>query len=382
MVVLIQVLEKVEVNVNRLDQRVLLKGCEPSKMKQTRMWIVDNSVDNQYAKMQLEEAASFLKQDEVVAFPTETVYGLGANAFSTAAVEKIFQAKGRPTDNPLIIHIADQALLDQVALEIPEAAQQLMDKFWPGPLTLVLPKKGPLSPLVTAGLDTVGIRMPDHPVALELIRLAGVPLAAPSANRSGKPSPTTGQHVKVDLEGRIAGIVEAGPTGIGVESTVVDCTTTPVTILRPGGVTYEQLRAVLGEVNMDPGLNNEQIAPKSPGVKYTHYAPNAPLFLLESPEALVHQLHKQKSAGKKVGVLTVDEHQALFKEADVRISCGSMKDLFSVAQSLYAALRQFDEREVDLILGEMFPETGIGGAVMNRLRKASGGRVLKADSPV
>lgn len=345
-------------------------------MVQTKLWIVDSSVDKELIESNLEEAAALIKKDEVVAFPTETVYGLGANAYSTEAVEKIFQAKGRPTDNPLIIHIADVGTLKEVASEIPESAEKLINAFWPGPLTLVLPKKGPLSPLVTAGLETVGIRMPKHPVALKLIRLSGVPLAAPSANRSGKPSPTTGAHVQLDLEGKIAGIVDAGPTGVGVESTVVDCTTNPVTILRPGGITAEQLIEILGEVQVDPALGDEKLPPKSPGVKYTHYAPNAPLYLVESVNDIKDLIGLEQRKGNKVGVLTTAEHELTFKTADVVAVCGKRTELATVAQTIYSALRKFDQTGVDIILSETFPEEGIGKAVMNRLKKAAGGKSL------
>lgn len=345
-------------------------------MIQTKMWIADSTVDKELVMCNLKEAADLIKKDEVVAFPTETVYGLGANAYSTEAVQKIFEAKGRPTDNPLIIHIADLNALKEVAEQIPDSAEKLIKAFWPGPLTLVLPKKGPLSPLVTAGLETVGIRMPEHPIALELIRLSGVPLAAPSANRSGKPSPTTGAHVQLDLDGKIAGIVDGGPTGVGVESTVVDCTTSPVTILRPGGITAEQLTEVLGEVQVDPALGDELLPPKSPGVKYTHYAPNAPLYLVESINQLKDRLEEEKRKGNTVGVLTTAENKAAYKDADAVVVCGKRAELATVAQTIYSALRKFDQTGVDVILSETFPEEGIGKAVMNRLKKAAGGKIL------
>lgn len=343
-------------------------------MGETKVWIVDKNVNNSRYHPQLVEAAKALKEDQVVAFPTETVYGLGANAYSTKAVEKIFQAKGRPSDNPLIIHIAEEKTLFDIAEEVPDSAMRLIQTFWPGPLTVILPKKGPLSPLVTAGLNTVGIRMPAHPIALELIRLAGVPLAAPSANRSGKPSPTKGSHVLKDLEHRIAGIVDAGPTGVGVESTVVDCTTQPVTLLRPGGVTLSQLKAVLGEVDVDPHLSHNESAPKSPGMKYKHYAPEAPLILVKGKEELKAHIREAHKKGKKVGVLTTEENKEEYTDADEIVLCGRRSDLFSVAQAVYDSLRQFDELKVDLILSETFPQEGVGEAIMNRLFKASGGQ--------
>ncbi|WEG14874.1 L-threonylcarbamoyladenylate synthase [Pullulanibacillus sp. KACC 23026] len=325
------------------------------------------------------EAADLLKKEEVVAFPTETVYGLGANAYSSEAVQKIYEAKGRPSDNPLIIHIAEEAMLAEVAAVIPESAKKLIERFWPGPLTVVLPKKGPLSPLVTAGLDTVGIRMPNHPIALALIKLAGVPLAAPSANRSGKPSPTQGRHVVHDLKDRIAGVVDAGPTGVGVESTVVDCTTNPVTLLRPGGITLEELEDTLGPIRVDPHLEKNTAVPRSPGMKYTHYAPNAPLVLVESFEKLEKLLKQAKEEGKVVGILTTEERQSFYKEADYVLSCGRRAELATVASHLYDCLRQFDQLNVDLILSEAFPVKGVGEAIMNRLQKAAGGNTVKAD---
>ena len=229
----------------------------------------------------LSQAADVLKKGGLVAFPTETVYGLGANGLDPNAVAGIFAAKGRPSDNPLILHISQASEVEKLALEVPPNARALMDKFWPGPLTLVLPRAKAVPDIVTGGLDSVGIRLPDSVVARELIGLAGVPLAAPSANTSGRPSPTTGQDVLADLAGKINMVIDAGPCGIGVESTVVDCTTPVPTLLRPGGVTVEMLIDVLGEVRIDASLSNSHLVPKSPGMKYTHYAPAAEMFLVE-----------------------------------------------------------------------------------------------------
>ncbi|MER2064495.1 MAG: L-threonylcarbamoyladenylate synthase, partial [Alkalibacterium sp.] len=222
----------------------------------------------------LDEAAQYLRNGEVVAFPTETVYGLGADATNDEAVKKIFKAKGRPSDNPLIIHISSLAQLEDYVESIPDVAKTVISHFWPGPCTLVLNKKGPIAPSVTGDLETIGVRMPDHPVALELIEKAGIPLAAPSANSSGKPSPTTALHVKRDLEGNIKAIVDGGATGVGLESTVLDLTDpNKPTILRPGGVTIEDLESILGTVWLDTHLSDETAAPKSPGMKYKHYSP-------------------------------------------------------------------------------------------------------------
>ncbi|MEC2836256.1 L-threonylcarbamoyladenylate synthase [Bacillus thuringiensis] len=333
----------------------------------TNMWVVDNAV---------ERKAKLLRENEAVAFPTETVYGLGANAMDDEAIAKIFEAKGRPSDNPLIVHIGTKSQLDGIVKEIPPVAEKLMAHFWPGPLTIILPRKEGISERVTAGLNTVGVRMPDHPVALALIEEANVPVAAPSANRSGRPSPTLASHVYEDLNGKIAGIVDGGATGVGVESTVIDCTSTVPTILRPGGITKEQLEAVIGTVSLDPALKDEKEKPKSPGMKYTHYAPKAPLSIVEGSREFIQQLvDEKKEEGFKVGVLTTEEYQHVYN-ADVILSCGVRSDLASVATKLYDVLRTFDASEVDVIFSESFPNEGIGNAIMNRLTKAAGHHII------
>ncbi|WP_102264596.1 L-threonylcarbamoyladenylate synthase [Mesobacillus jeotgali] len=340
---------------------------------QTQMWTVDKTVDNLKTYPQIIEAAQKLKQNQVVAFPTETVYGLGGNAESDEAVLKIFEAKGRPGDNPLIIHIANREQINSFVKEIPNQAAVLMDAFWPGPLTIILEKKeGALSEKATAGLSTVAVRMPDHPIALAIIEASGLPLAAPSANLSGKPSPTTANHVADDLTGRIAGIVDGGATGVGLESTVVDCTGDIPAILRPGGVTKEQLEEVVGEVAVDPALKDSNQAPKSPGMKYRHYAPNAPFYLVDGSREQIQQLVNEKRVeGQKVGVMTTKENLE-FYDADIVIPCGERARLETVAEALYDTLRAFNQEELDIIYGEIFPETGVGQAIMNRLSKASG----------
>ncbi|WP_409293479.1 L-threonylcarbamoyladenylate synthase [Peribacillus sp. SCS-37] len=344
---------------------------------QTKYWIVDNLVDNLKSYSQLEEAAAYLRDNEAVAFPTETVYGLGANATNDAAVRKIYEAKGRPSDNPLIVHIASKSQLDDIAESVPEKAAQLMDAFWPGPLTLILQEKqGALSTLVTAGLDTVAIRMPAHPVALAVIEKSGLPIAAPSANTSGKPSPTTALHVFGDLNGKIAGIVDGGAAGVGVESTVLDCTGDVPVILRPGGITREQLEAVIGSVRSDVSLSDPNEAPRSPGMKYKHYAPQAELTLVNgSPEFLQSLVDEKRAEGFKVGVLTTEENTDFYR-ADEVLAAGSRSDLGSVASGLYGALRRFDELDVQIIFGETYPVEGMGQAVMNRLTKAAGHRMI------
>ncbi|WP_071393275.1 L-threonylcarbamoyladenylate synthase [Bacillus tuaregi] len=343
----------------------------------TNYWSVDKFVDNLENYPQIQQAAHLLAKNEVVAFPTETVYGLGGNAREDQAVEKIFTAKGRPSDNPLIVHIAEQSQLAAFVESISANAQLLMDRFWPGPLTIIFPlKKGFISNRATAGLDTVAVRMPDHPVALAVLKAAGLPIAAPSANRSGKPSPTTASHVKEDLDGRIAGIVDGGPTGVGVESTVIDCTTEIPIILRPGGVTREQLEQVVGEVQVDPALSDEKEAPKSPGMKYRHYAPDAPLYLVEgTKEAIQRHINEQRREGRRVGVLTTKENETYY-DADYIFACGERAHLESVASSIYEALRSFNKQDIDVIYSEMFPTEGVGNAIMNRLLKAAGQRVI------
>jgi L-threonylcarbamoyladenylate synthase len=344
----------------------------------TKIWAVDKFVDKQQSYPQISQAAQFLTQNEVVAFPTETVYGLGGNANSDEAVAKIFAAKGRPSDNPLIIHIADISQLEAFVSDIPQSASLLMDTFWPGPLTIVLNKRdGKLSKLATAGLATVAVRMPDHPVALEIIKESRVPIAAPSANLSGKPSPTLAGHVYEDLNGKIAGIVDGGPTGVGVESTVIDCTEEIPVILRPGGVTREQLEAVIGKVKLDPALKSIEVSPKSPGMKYQHYAPNAPLYIVSGSHAFLQCLVDEKRGqGMKVGILTTEDAKGDF-QADVVLACGQREKLETVASSLYETLRAFNETDIDIIFSEQFPEQGVGQAIMNRLNKAAGHRIIR-----
>ncbi|MGE6754850.1 L-threonylcarbamoyladenylate synthase [Rossellomorea sp. NPDC071047] len=341
-------------------------------------WIVESDVDNNESYPQIVDAAKVLQQNEVVAFPTETVYGLGANAKSDEAVGKIFEAKGRPSDNPLIVHISNIDQLDELVEGVSDDAANLIDAFWPGPLTIIFEnKENVLSEKVTAGLPSVGIRMPDHPVALAIIEASGLPIAAPSANRSGKPSPTTAQHVIEDLEGRIAGVVDGGETGIGVESTVVDCTGPSPMVLRPGGVSVEQLEEVLGRVDVDPSLKEGKGAPKSPGMKYTHYAPDAPVYLVDGTRTDLQKLVDNKKAeGLKIGVLTTEEFMDDYC-ADVILSVGRREDLTTVARNLYDTLRAFNKKDVDIIFAEMFPEEGVGLAIMNRLQKAAGYRVIK-----
>ncbi|HWQ61228.1 MAG TPA: L-threonylcarbamoyladenylate synthase [Negativicutes bacterium] len=332
----------------------------------------------------LAETAAVLRQGGLVAFPTETVYGLGANGLDPRAVTRIFAAKGRPADNPLILHIAERHEVNKLASRVPANAAALMAKYWPGPLTVVLDRTRLVPDEATGGLDTVAIRLPDSTVARELIRLAGVPVAAPSANTSGRPSPTTAQDVLADLAGRIEVVIDAGPCGIGVESTVVDCTTPVPTLLRPGGVTLEMLMETLGEVEIDPALGGENFVPRAPGMKYTHYAPAAPMTLYEGEAAavapvLAEEAAKLAAAGRRTGAVVTEETARLLPPETVAVVYGAQGDLEAAAANLYSALRHFDAAPVDAILAEGVAETGLGLAVMNRMRKAAGYRIIRCE---
>ncbi|MBI3989915.1 MAG: threonylcarbamoyl-AMP synthase [candidate division NC10 bacterium] len=314
------------------------------------------------------QGAALLRAGELVAFPTETVYGLGADALRPEAVQKIFQVKGRPLDNPLIVHIADRDHLRQLARKVPPAAFTLTDRFWPGPLTLVLPRSAAIPPEVTGGLETVAVRMPAHPVALALIRESGVPVAAPSANRSGRPSPTTAAHVLRDLGGRIPLILDGGPTEIGVESTVLDLTGPTPVLLRPGGVTLEELQAVVGPVDLKPV---EGFRRRSPGTRYRHYRPRArTVLVLGSRPGLAQEVvEAHQAAGKKVGLIHRGRHlRATSSSVLVKVL---PKDIAGYARGLFAALRALDDAGVDIIVVEGVSEQGLGLAVMDRLRRAA-----------
>jgi L-threonylcarbamoyladenylate synthase len=318
----------------------------------------------------LELAAGIIARGGLVAFPTETVYGLGAGATDEQAVARIFQAKGRPPDNPLIVHIASLEQLPLVAREIPREAYRLAELFWPGPLSLVLYRSQQIPPGVSAGLPTVAVRMPNHPVALGLIKKAGVPIAAPSANRSGRPSPTSAFHVLEDLAGRIEAVLDGGRSLIGVESTVLDLTAPQPTLLRPGGVTRERLEVALGRQVVLPRWDGTS-PPPSPGMKYRHYAPRAPLIVVVGSEARRHRLARSllswyERQGLKVGYLN-----------PLRNFRGSLdKREKAFARSLYAALRAMDKGGADLIVAEGFPACGWGAVIMNRLCKAAS-RVIR-----
>lgn len=323
-------------------------------------------------------AGRILASGGIVAFPTETVYGLGANALDAEAVGRTFAAKGRPSDNPLIVHLAEKKDIDNIAREIPAFAQRMIDAFMPGPFTIILKKQPHIPDCVTAGLDTVAIRIPSHPVAHALIAASGVPVSAPSANLSGKPSPTEVQHVIDDMAGRVDCIIDGGICNVGVESTVVDASGTYPVILRPGGVTFEQIHAVVPDVQIDKHILktvSDSETPKCPGMKYRHYAPEADVIVVEGQEEqvqkkiseLLTQIHN-----KKTGVLTMyDNHY----DADVILSAGN--DNREYAKKLFSALRQFDKLGVDIVFAEFCEQDGYGLAVRNRLYKAAGNHVIK-----
>lgn len=347
---------------------------------------------------QLSEAARILREGGLVAFPTETVYGLGANALDQEAAKKIYAAKGRPSDNPLIAHIAREPELETLVQGISKAGRTLMEAYWPGPLTMVFPKSGAVPYETTGGLDTVAVRMPGDPVARRLIELAGVPVAAPSANTSGRPSPTTADHVFQDMDGRIEMILDGGEVGIGVESTIVDLTGPVPVLLRPGAVTLEMLCAAVGEVAVDPAVARPAAAgqkPKAPGMKYRHYAPRAELTLVEesewegqpglsqkavSPrvvEAITRRALEKMARGHKVGIICTEETRQRYPaEAEVR-SLGRRGDEEAIARNLFAVLREFDNLEVEAIFSESFSGERLGLAIRNRLTKAAGYHILR-----
>ena len=334
----------------------------------------------------MREAGKLIADGELVAFPTETVYGLGGDALHPEAAKKIYAAKGRPSDNPLIVHIADFSDMNRVAREVPEAAKKLADAFWPGPLTMIVWKSDAVPMATTGGMDTVAVRMPNHPVALDLIRKSGCLIAAPSANTSGRPSPTEASHVAEDLSGRIAMILDGGPVGIGIESTIIDLTESQPMVLRPGYITPQMLSDVLGEeVIIDPGIiaADDTRKPKAPGMKYKHYAPKADMLIVDGAQDAVTErinalVQTQQHAGKKVAVIATEESRSAYT-ADIILSMGSRSDEDAIAQHLYKILRECDELHVDAIYSESFQTPRIGQAIMNRLLKAAGHTVIHCD---
>ncbi|MBE6978118.1 MAG: threonylcarbamoyl-AMP synthase [Ruminococcaceae bacterium] len=325
-------------------------------------------------------AADIIKSGDLVAIPTETVYGLGANGLDEDAVAKIFQAKGRPQDNPLILHLSDAAEMDRYCHTIPEAAYRLAEKFWPGPLTMVLPAKDCVPRRTTGGLDTVAVRCPDSPITREIIRLAGVPLAAPSANISGKPSTTTAEHVRHDHDGRIAAIVDGGPCRVGVESTIVDLTDSPARLLRPGGITPEQLVAVLGELTVDKAVTaqiDKDAVVKAPGMKYKHYAPDCAVIIVSgSRDAAAKYVHANYQPGDRV--LCFAEELSLYSNC-APLAYGKEADVNTLSAGLFAALRELDDPAVKRVFARCPVGGGVAYAVQNRLKKAAGFHIINAE---
>lgn len=322
----------------------------------------------------IRQAAKIIKSGNLVAFPTETVYGLGANALDAKSVKKIFIAKDRPSDNPLIVHISDIADLGMLADHIPKVAYDLIDRFWPGPLTIVL-KKSKIVPRVTTGnIDTVAVRMPKNKIALALIKESGIPIAAPSANVAGKPSPTMAEHVLDDLSGRINMIIDGGRTKIGIESTVIDLSRKTPMLLRPGGVTLEQLQSVIGKIAVHPNVRGQKAksAHRSPGMKYRHYSPNAKIILIEGPRSKVNSkilqlLSSYRKDGNKVGIMTSEK--IFVAKSDMNRFVGTRPD--AIAANLFKAFREFDAKKIDIILAQGISQKGLGLGIMNRLGKAA-----------
>ena len=351
-------------------------------MKQTVVYKVDSEKPETDS---IKAAASIIKSGGLVAFPTETVYGLGADALNADAILALFAAKKRPLDNPPIVHVENGSDVYKLAEEVPPKAELLMKQFWPGPLTLVFKRYPTVPDVTTAGLETIAVRMPKQNVALALIKASGCPIAAPSANLSGKPSPTSARHVFDDLNGRIDAILDGGPTRIGVESTVLDISVDPPMLLRPGGIPLEELRKAVGQVQLHPFITAEteleNKKARSPGMLHKHYAPRAQVILVEGVvPAIMSKVKELTSAcwleDKRVGVLATDE-TAWAYEADVVKSMGSRRNVDSMASNLFRLLREFDEENVDVIIAEGIPTEGMGLAVMNRLRKASGYTIVK-----
>ncbi len=334
----------------------------------------------------ISEASEILRKGGLVAFPTETVYGLGGDAKDKEASRKIYAAKGRPSDNPLIVHIARFSQLQEISKDLPENAKKLADAFWPGPLTMVVNKNEVIPYETTGGLDTVAVRMPNNPIALALIEESGCMIAAPSANTSGRPSPTKASHVYEDLSGKIDAILDGGAVDIGLESTIVDLTEDVVTILRPGYINMEMLKEVVGEVRIDPGIvyndkgTTSGAKPKAPGMRYKHYAPKGDLTIVSGDEdkvvAKINELAKKAiDEGSKVGIIATSETADRYSEGQILV-IGDRSDEGSIAHNLYDILRKFDELGVDLIYSESFATPNMGQAIMNRLLKAAGQKTL------
>jgi len=351
-----------------------------------KMQTIIQKIDaDQFEMKELDQAANILKAGGLVAFPTETVYGLGADALDAAAAAKIYEAKGRPSDNPLIVHIASVNDMAAIAIEIPQEAYQLAEAFWPGPLTMILKKKECVPYGTTGGLDTVAIRLPENKIARELIAHSGVFVAAPSANTSGKPSPTKAEHVKVDLDGKIDMIIDGGKAILGLESTIIDLTGKIPVILRPGFITQKMLENIIGRVEVDPYIlgkkQNENLVPKAPGMKYRHYAPTGSLTIYEGDtQAVIDAVNlvaqEKILCGKVVGIIATDETKIFYKYGIVK-TIGTRKEEASIAAGLYDILREFDKLKAEYIYTESFADNRLGQAIMNRLLKAAGYHIVK-----
>ena len=348
----------------------------------------EENLTNEDSRAIIRQAGKIIRSGGLVAFPTETVYGLGANALDEKASAKVYEAKGRPSDNPLIAHISNLEMLEGIVREIPDIAKKLMDAFWPGPMTLIFRKSESVPKATTGGLDTVAVRYPSHLVAQVLIEEAGVSIAAPSANLSGKPSPTLGEHVIDDMDGRIDMIIDGGMVGMGLESTIIDVTVTPPMILRPGFVTYEMIKDVIGEVDVDKAIFSkpeEGLKPKAPGMKYRHYAPQADYKIYRGEtdrvaEKIIMLANEKAEGGQKTGVITADQHLKLYegklnKEVMV-VSLGNLEKPETIANMLFKVLRDFDKADTKFIFGEAFSEDNVGWAIMNRLTKATGYNII------
>ncbi len=345
--------------------------------------VTDDNQDREQIREKILAAGRIIKQGGLVAFPTETVYGLGADALNPQASRRIYEAKGRPSDNPLIVHISSMEALEKIAERVPEQARKLAEKFWPGPLTMIFEKKELVPLETTGGLETVAVRMPGHPTALALTEAGGGFIAAPSANLSGRPSPTTAKHVVQDLKGRIPMILDGGSVGIGIESTIVDFSEEIPMILRPGYLTEEMIRNVIGTLRTDPGLKTEnpRVRPRAPGMKYRHYAPKGELILVsgagEKVREKINELaRKAGEEGRTAGIIGTDETRGEYRYGLVK-SIGTRADEDTIARRLYGILREFDELDVDIIYSESFSTAGIGQAIMNRLLKAAGHQIIE-----
>lgn len=335
---------------------------------------------DKFNKTELEEASNIIKKGGIVAFPTETVYGLGADGLNEESVKKIYLAKGRPSDNPLILHIGGVDQLYSLAAEVSDLALKCIEEFWPGPLTIIFKKKDTVPGIITGGGDSVAIRMPESSIARELINLSQRPIAAPSANISGKPSPTSASHVIEDMDGKIDMIIDGGQTGIGLESTVLDLSVERPIILRPGGVSYTDLKKIIPNLIEDKANLKSKEVPKSPGQKYRHYAPRAEMIVFQGKidhivSAINKEIEKYSLQGKKVGVMATDETYKEYSKAIVK-TMGTREDKKTIAANFFKILRDFDNLQIDIILTEAVDLDDIGKAIMNRMMKASSGNII------